>query len=158
MAGGTMGWFTYQNYKKAFFDPANSREVAYIQRLSQARIAGKAWMVHGRATRTLQLNDPTSALLGQCFLRDKENESHSVVCAVALPTASPAAATYTLSMIPAKYGLTTPVGSRVFVTDLVTGASLGSYAPALPVTYSSSVPAFGVQLLKLTVELQSLPL
>ena len=48
MAGGTMGWFTYQDQKGTFFDPANSDRVAFIQRPSAARIAAKAWMVHGR--------------------------------------------------------------------------------------------------------------
>jgi hypothetical protein len=53
-------------------------------------------------------------------------------------------------MDPAKYGLgAVPAGSHVVVTDLVTGASLGTYTSTI--TYSASVPAFGVQLLKLVV-------
>jgi len=48
MTGGTMGWFTYQNQGDAFFLPANAARVAYIQKLSTARIAARKWMVHGR--------------------------------------------------------------------------------------------------------------
>ena len=64
MAGGTMGWFTYQDQKGAFLEPANAGRVEYIRKLSQARIVGKPWMVHGRATRTLLLNDASGSLKG----------------------------------------------------------------------------------------------
>ena len=30
MVGGTMGWFTYQNYKQTFFDPANDQYVCIL--------------------------------------------------------------------------------------------------------------------------------
>merc|ERR1719330_1387308 len=64
MVGGTMGWFTYQNYGNQFFETANAPFVQYIRALSKARIDAKAWMVHGHATRTLALNDKTGTLLG----------------------------------------------------------------------------------------------
>ena len=145
-----MGWFTYQRYGDTFFDPANAAQVAYITKLSNARIAAKDWMVHGRVTRTLQgLGD---GLKGACFLRDTTRDaSSSVVCAIALPAKSSDAAgvAYKLNMLPAKYGLAVPAGSQVEVTDLATGAKLGSYPNNI--TYSAAVPAFGVSLLKLTV-------
>ena len=140
-----MGWFTYKNYGDTFFDPANAAEVAYITKLSNARITAKDWMVHGRVTRTLQgLGD---GLKGACFLRDATKEA-SVVCAIALPTKSSSNATYKLDMLPSKYGLAVPTGSQVAVTDLATGAKLGSYSDR--VTYSAALPAFGVALLKLS--------
>jgi len=142
MVGGTMGWFTYQNYKNQFFDPANAPEVAYIQKLSQARIAAKDWMVHGRATRPLLLNDASGTLKHGCFLRAKPGETASVVCAVALPTSS-AATAYTFSMEPSKYGLIVPPGGRVALTDLLTSTVLGTFP--LNITYSASVPTFGVR-------------
>ena len=49
----------------------------------------------------------------------------------------------------AKYGLAVPAGSQVEVTDLATGAKLGSYPNNI--SYSAAVPAFGVSLLKLAV-------
>ena len=52
-------------------------------------------------------------------------------------------------MRPSKYGLVVPDGWLVSLTDLLTGAVLGNFTTK--VTYSASVPAFGVQLLKLTV-------
>eukprot|EP00040_Diaphanoeca_grandis_P028556 m.165564 g.165564 ORF g.165564 m.165564 type:complete len:821 (+) comp31388_c0_seq1:121-2583(+) len=149
MVGGTMGWFTYQNYGDEFFDPANAKEIAYIQALSLARITAKPWMVFGRATRSISLSDSTNSLHGQCFLRETAKEAASVVCAVALP-ADTAAATYTLAMEPSKYGLVVPTGSSVQATNLMTGAILGTYSAN--VTYSASVAPFEVQLLKLEVK------
>lgn len=144
-----MGWFTYQNYNDQFFDPANVPEVSYIKKLSHARIAAKMWMVHGRVTRSLMLNDKTGTLHGGCFLREKPTEAASVVCVVALPV-NQSAVKYSLSMEPSKYGLAVPGGSQISLTDLITGKILGKFASNI--TYSASVPAFGVQLLKLTVE------
>merc|ERR1712203_770362 len=88
-----------------------------------------------------------------CFLRDAAvdgSEAASVVCAVALPTKG-ATASYSLSMVASKYGLIVPGGAVVALSDLQTGKALGSYSGAGNVTYSSSVPAFGVQLLLLQV-------
>jgi len=153
MVGGTMGWLTYQNYGDQFFEEANAPYVQYIQALSKARIDAKLWMVHGHATRTLLLNDKTGTLFGGCFLRDTmadSNEAASVVCAIALPTKN-ATASYSLNMVPSKYGLMVPAGSMVALSDLQTGKALGSYSDAGNVKYSSSVPAFGVQLLLLRV-------
>lgn len=150
MVGGTMGWFTYQNYKDQFFDPANAPEIKYIQALSQARIAAKKWMVHGRATRSLALADTTGLLLGACFLREKSTETNSVVCAVALPQTSPKGPpTYSLAIDPKKYGLDVPANSHVVLTDLQTGAAHGTFAGNI--TYTATVPDFGVQLLLLTI-------
>jgi len=101
------------------------------------------------ATRTLALNDATSTTLkGGCFLRDPVGEAPSVVCAIANEGGS-AAATYALAMAPAKYGLVVPSGGTVTVTDLMTGASVGSLAGN--VTHSGSVAPFDLQVLKLTV-------
>jgi hypothetical protein len=149
MQGGTMGWFTYQHYGNQFFDPANAGEVAYITKLSNARITAKEWMVHGRVTRTLQ--GLSKDLKGACFLRDSTSkEAASVVCAIALPTkTNPAGGAYSLSIAPSKYGMAVPSGSKVALTDLATGKALGSFDS--DVTYSATVPVFGVQLLKLTV-------
>jgi len=142
----------YQNYGNQFFEEANAPHVAYIRRLSAARIDAKLWMVHGRATRSLALNDATGALLGGCFLREKPNEAPSVVCAIAAPAASPATATYKLAIDPAKYGLGgAPAGAHVQLTDLQTGAALGSFAAGAEVAYSAPLAAFGVQLLKLEI-------
>ena len=149
MAGGTMGWFTYQDQKGAFLEPANAGRVEYIRKLSQARIVGKPWMVHGRATRTLLLNDASGSLKGGCFLRDKQGEAPSVACAIASPEPN-GTATFSLAMAPARYGLVVPAGSHVVATDLMTGASLGRF-PA-NVTLSGEVPALGVRVLKLAVE------
>merc|ERR1712048_814823 len=125
--------------------------VQYIQDLSKARIDAKAWMVHGHATRTLLLNDKSGTLFGGCFLRDAAvdgSEAASVVCAIALPTKG-ATASYSLDMNPAKYGLIVPASAAVVLSDLQTGKALGSYSGAGNVTYSGSLPAFGVQLLLL---------
>jgi hypothetical protein len=153
MVGGTMGWFTYQNYGNQFFEPANAPYVQYIQALSKARIDAKAWMVHGHATRTLALNDKTGTLLGGGFLRDAAadgSKAASVVCAVALPTNNNTAS-FTLDMDPAKYGLSVPADGKVVLSDLQTGEALGSYAGGHSVTYSGSIPALSVQLLLLQV-------
>jgi len=153
MVGGTMGWFTYQNYGNQFFEPSNAPFVQYIQALSRARIDAKAWMVHGHATRTLALNDKTGTLLGGGFLRDAAadgSEVASLVCAVALPTNNNRAS-FTLDMDPAKYGLSVPTGGKVVLSDLQTGDALGSFAGGQSVTYSGSVPALSVQLLLLQV-------
>jgi hypothetical protein len=107
-------------------------------------------MVHGRVTRTLQ--GLGQGLKGACFLREGSPTSKdaSVVCAIALPTKkNPAGETYKLNMEPSKYGLTVPTGSKVVLTDLATGKALGSFDSN--VVYSSSVPVFGVQLLKIAV-------
>ena len=156
MAGGTMGWFTYQNYGDQFFDAANAPYIAYIQALSRARIAAKAWMVHGRATRTLPLSGATGGHLeGACFLREKVDESASVVCAIALPAATPAEASFALDLVPARYGLRLPAGSQLQLTDLQSGVVLGSFAAGANVKYSASVAALRVTLLKLAVAPQT---
>lgn len=154
MSGGTMGWFTYQNYGNQFFDPANAQRVAYIRALSRARIAGKPWMVHGRATRTIRFGDPVaSSLMAGCFLREaKGGVAASVVCAIALPSSPAAAAPYALDLVPARYGLDVPSGSHVVVSDLMTGAVLGTYTDS--VTYGSTVAPLTIQLLHLAVVLQ----
>merc|ERR1712232_803028 len=146
-----MGWFTYQDYGNQFFDPKNVQEVSYIQKLSQARILAKPWMVHGRVTRTLELNDHTKSLYGACFLREKLAEESSLVCAIALPT-NQSSATYSLSMDPSKYGLSLQSGSTVALSNLLTGARLGSFASSI--TYSAYIASLDVQLLKLSVEKQ----
>jgi hypothetical protein len=56
---------------------------------------------------------------------------------------------YALNMAPAKYGLVVPAGSKVQVTDLVSGAVLGSYTG--DITYAGAVGGLDVQLLKLAV-------
>eukprot|EP00656_Telonema_subtile_P017269 TRINITY_DN19237_c0_g1_i1.p1 TRINITY_DN19237_c0_g1~~TRINITY_DN19237_c0_g1_i1.p1 ORF type:complete len:207 (-),score=39.80 TRINITY_DN19237_c0_g1_i1:103-723(-) len=150
MVGGTMGWLTYQNYQNQFFDPANAKQLAFIQKLSKARIAAKLWMVHGRATRSLPLNDSTGTLQAGCFLREKSSEAPSVVCAVALPTNSSTGVMYNLSMDPELYGLKLAAGSAVVVTDLMSGSVLGNFKSH--VTYSASVVALDVQILKLSVQ------
>jgi hypothetical protein len=151
MVGGTMGWFTYETHKNEFYLPANARKVDYIKRLSMARIAAKRWMVHGRATRSLVLGgDPTGSLKAGCFLRDgKAGESPSVVCAVASPKES-VLANFSLALHPPRFGLTVPDGAAVALTDLVTGASYGTFQSV--VSYSASLPEFGITLLKLTVK------
>jgi hypothetical protein len=156
MVGGTMGWLTYQNYKRTFFDPANDQYVAYIQSLSRARIAAKEWMVHGRATRTLELHDATGALYGACFLRPASAAppvpAASVVCALALPTNATAGAAplpFALALAPARYGLAVPAGGHVALTDLVSGAALGAYSGV--VTWNSTVAPFAVRVVKLAV-------
>lgn len=151
MQGGTMGWFTYQHYGNQFFDPANAGEVAYITKLSTARITAKNWMVHGRVTRTL--HGLGEGLKGACFLRDVSitpPEEASVVCAIALSSKpNPAGVAYKLNMKPSKYGLTVPAGSKVALTNLATGKALGSFDANI--VYEATVPVFGVQLLKLEV-------
>jgi hypothetical protein len=150
MTGGTMGWFTYQNQGGAFFEPANAGRVAYIQRLSAGRIAAKAWMVHGRATRTLALDDKSGSLRSGCFLRDKSGEPASVVCAISLPSNSSSSPVgFQLTMAPTRFGL--PAKSKVALTDLETGATLGSWPAGDNVTYSGSVSSWGLTLLKLAV-------
>ena len=148
MVGGTMGWFTYQNYDNQFFDPANKGYVQFIQNLSAARIAGKPWMVHGRATRTLTYNNNNTDLQAGCFLRERESETPSLVCALALPTDS-GTASYALAMDPSRYGLVVPTGSHVEVTDLLTGSALGSYASQ--VTCHGSIAPLSVRVLRLRV-------
>ena len=145
---GTMGWFTYQDQGDAFFDPANAWRVAYIQRLSAGRIAAKDWMVHGRATRTLTLADTIHSLHSGCFLREKAGEPASVVCAVSNPNNGTNAVSYQLNMDPSRFGLAKATAtSKVELTDLETGAALGSFGGN--VTYSGSVPPSGLVLLKL---------
>ena len=150
MVGGTMGWFTYQNYKQTFFDPANAAYVKYIQDLSAARIAGKAWMAFGRTTRSLELNEKTGTLFGQCFMRDlNPAEVTSIVCALAMPTNATQTTTFALAMDPAKYGLVVPAGGKVIVTDLMSGAAVGTYETR--VTWSGVIDAFGVRVVKMVV-------
>jgi hypothetical protein len=152
MVGGTMGWFTYETYGNQFFLPSNAGKVDYIRRLSMARIVAKRWMVHGRATRSLVLSGDTSAggLKAGCFLRDeKPAESPSVVCAVASPKES-VRANFSLALHPPRFGLIVPDGAAVELTDLITGASYGSFRSV--VTHSASLPEFGIALLKLTVK------
>jgi len=149
MVGGTMGWLTYQNYGTTWLDEKNAKEVDYIVALSAARISAKAWMVHGRATRLLSLNDSTGTLESGCFLRERPSESNSVVCAVALPQSN-SSATFTLSMEPARYGLEVSAGKQAVVEDLLTEERLGSYDGTI--TYSATVAAFTVRLLKITVQ------
>merc|ERR1712070_805097 len=89
------------------------------------------------------------SLKSGCFLREgKPNEAASVVCAVALPIRSPAI-TYTFDMNASKYGLTLPVGQHIQLTDLLSGAVLGSFNSSI--THTASVSSFGLQLLKLSV-------
>ena len=153
MLGGTMGWFTYQDYCAPetgcqFLNPANAAYVAYIRLLSDARLAATEWMMHGHLTRDLVLDASSTELMGACFLRDAQPaRAASVVCALALPTNSSASSTFALSMEPARYGLTAE--RTVSLTDLWTGAKLGHYAPGSKVTYAAEVPAFGVSLLRL---------
>lgn len=147
MVGGTMGWLTYQNYKEEFFSPTHAEEVSYIQRLSQARILAKPWMVHGRVTRSILLNDSSNTLQGSCFLRETAEES-SVVCAMALPARKPAAS-FKLNMEPSKYGLSVPAGHVVTVTDLFTGSTLGTYTSTI--TYGATVQPLTVQVIKLSI-------
>lgn len=149
MTGGTMGWFTYQDQGQAFFEPANAERVAYIKRLSAGRIAAKDWMVHGRATRTLKLADKTGLLKSGCFLREKSGEAASVVCAISLPSNATSSATYTLTMAPARFGLTVPPGSKVALMDLETKAALGTYEANI--TFSGSISSYGLALLKVAV-------
>jgi hypothetical protein len=164
MAGGTMGWFTYQDQKDAFFDPANAGRVEYIQKLSQARIVAKAWMVHGRATRSVALNDPSGVLKGSCFVRgdDTPGETPSVACAVA--SAANSTSSYTLNMAPARYGLVVPPGSHVVLSVLMKGGAsssnspagasppfLGTFASGSNITHSAAVAGYDVQVLKLEV-------
>ena len=52
-------------------------------------------------------------------------------------------------MQPSKYGLIVPSGGKVAVSDLLTGAAMGSFVGN--VTYSGSVPGFSVKVLKLSV-------
>ena len=148
MVGGTMGWFTYETHKTEFYLPSNARKVDYIRRLSMARIAAKRWMVHGRATRSLVLGgDPTGSLKAGCFLRnEKPGESSSVVCAVASPKES-VLANFSLALRPRRFGLGV---AAVALTDLITGASYGTFQSV--VSYSASLPEFGIALLKLTVK------
>jgi hypothetical protein len=44
-----------------------------------------------------------------------------------------------------------PAGSKLALTDLQSGDALASFAAGANVQYASSVPAFGVRLLKLAV-------
>lgn len=154
MLGGTMGWFTYQDYCKPscqFLDPSNAANVAYIRKLSDARLAAIDWMMHGHLTRTLALNSSSADLQGSCFLRDaRPAEAASVVCALALPISSEASSTYALSVRPARYGL--DASKAVSVSDLQTGAKLGKYAAGTEVTFASELPALSVLLLKLQQE------
>lgn len=147
MTGGTMGWFTYQDQGDAFFEPANAGRVEYIKRLSAGRIAAKDWMVHGRATRTLVLADKTGSLKSGCFLRDKTGETASVVCAISLPSNTTSPVSYHLTMAPARFGL--PSGSKVALTDLQSGATLGKFNGN--VTYTGSITSYGLALLKVSV-------
>ena len=151
MVGGTMGWFTYETHKTEFLLPSNAGKVEYIQRLSMARIAAKRWMVHGRATRSVVLGgDPTGSLKTGCFLREgKLGESPSVVCAVASPKEG-VLGNFSLALHPPRLGLTVPDRAAVALTDLITGASYGTFQSV--VSYSASLPEFGVALLKLTVK------
>ena len=93
-------------------------------------------------------------LKGACFLREEAaSEATTVVCAFAVPTAPLAAPLpFALALSPAKYGLAVPSGSKVVVTDLVSGAVLGTYANGRPVTYSGQVESLDVKLIKLAVE------
>eukprot|EP00729_Bicosta_minor_P010733 gene10733-29476_t len=139
-------------YKDGLVRLSCSKNVAYITKLSQARIVAKKWMVFGRATRTIAWNNTNpNDLKGACFLRDTEAEAASVVCAFAVPTAASASQfPFVLAMQPAKYGLAVPTsGSNVVVTDLVSGAVLGKYASG-PVTYSGQLGALDVKLIKIT--------
>ena len=151
MVGGTMGWFTYETYGDQFFLPANAPKVDYIRRLSEARIVAKNWMVHGRATRSLVLvGNTTDSLKAGCFLRDgKSAGSPSVVCAVASPKES-VLGEFSFALHPSRFGLAVPEGVAVHLTDLVTGASYGMFRSV--VTYSGSLPEFGIALFKLTVK------
>lgn len=157
MLGGSMGWFTYQDTCSPtggcqFLDPANAAYVAYIRKLSDARLAATDWMMHGHVTRSITMQGAWPAnLQGACFLRDARpmpTEAASVVCALALPTNKTASSTFALSLDPARYGL--EAGKAVRATDLETGAALGHYAAGAKVTCAGKVPAFGVSLIKLS--------
>ena len=83
------------------------------------------------------------------FAVSRPNEAPSVVCAVALPTRAAAAVHFALNLVPSQYGLVVPPGSKVAVTDLATGAQLGSYTDN--VTYATTITSFGVLVIKLSV-------
>ena len=168
-----MGWLTYQNYKDTFYDPANAAYVNYITSLSKARINAKKWMVHGRATRLVDLGSAAKGLFGQCFMNLVETgDSSSLACAFAMPNNATASATYTLNLQPKRYGLLSPKSTRdldnsgaeamkvdsdqgnavVVVSDLESGKELGRYPYDGVVTYSNTLLAFDVQVIKLAVE------
>jgi hypothetical protein len=143
-----MGWLTYQDYDQQFFDPANAPEVRYIQRLSSARVLARDWMVHGRATRSLNYFHNNSDLHAGCFLRDKTKTDATLVCAVALPALG-AWGGYTLKVDPSKYGLVVPNDAHVQLSDLAKGIIHGTFSHEI--TFSSVVPSYGVHLLHFRV-------
>jgi hypothetical protein len=64
-------------------------------------------------------------------------------------------ANFSLALIPPRFGLIVPDGAAVALTDLMTGASYGTFQSV--VAYSASLPEFGIALLKLTVKLTVKP-
>eukprot|EP01048_Picozoa_sp_COSAG05_P014930 COSAG05_NODE_1741_length_4161_cov_1.817824_3_plen_73_part_00 len=70
-----------------------------------------------------------------------------MVCAIALPSHSVKPIDYQLSIDPTRFGMKT--ANKVDLTDLETGAKLGSFSGK--VTYSGTVPSWGLVLLKLAV-------
>lgn len=117
MFGGTMGWLTYQHYGETWFDPANAAEVAYIVKLSEVRIAAKAWMVHGRSTRDVPNGNRN--LVMSCFVNEVLN---TLACAVAAPQVAGGA--FSLELDAARYGMVVPEGARLVVKDVLTGQEL----------------------------------
>ena len=106
-------------------------------------------MVHGRATRSIDLNTNSTGPKGSCFLRDRHPEGASVVCAVALAKSS-APISFALDIDPAKYGLKVPPNSPgVTVTNLLTGAPLGTFKDN--VKYGDTLHAYDLRVVLLSL-------
>ena len=71
-----------------------------------------------------------------------------MVCSVASPKES-VLGEFSFALPPSRFGLAVPEGVAVHLTDLVTGASYGMFRSV--VTYSGSLPEFGIALFKLTI-------